>query len=128
MATKYGDDIEFVREEIEDSGEAVTWRQIADGAPADSAKPWKPGAAVEGDIPVIVTFVPENDRQLRVQQYLKSSVIPQTLEVGLMASYDSFTPKIKDVLLRGTVEYEVWYIDRLAPDGTDVFFRIGLTR
>ena len=59
MATKYQDDIDFVRQEIEDSGEAVTWRQISDGAPADSAKPWEPGAAVETDNPVFITFLPE---------------------------------------------------------------------
>jgi len=122
MSTVYSSQITQATRLIDAKGQTVTWRQLVDGA---SATPWKPSAAVPTDTEVTMAFFPEDLQGFRVQQYRKDDSVPTGLEVAYMAQ-QSFTPKIKDTVIRDGKEMNVWYVDTLAPDGTDILYTVGL--
>ena len=125
MPTVFTRQIAMAKRMISKYGQSVTWRQQADGAPPDPTKPWEPGAASTTDHTVKIAFFPEDFFLLRTQQRARNDVIPEGYEVGYMAQ-QSFTPKIKDVVIRGSQQLRVAYLDALHPDGTDILYRVGL--
>lgn len=97
-------------------GQSVTWQQITDGAPGDSSKPWKPGAATTVENTVDIVFLPEDRRDYEFLRALSGTSIPTGNLVGYMAA-TTFTPTLKDTVLRGTEKLGVKSIDPIAPNG-----------
>lgn len=112
---------------IQENGQLVTWRQIVDGAPADSDEPWKPGEQDVTDTAVYIVFLPEDRRGYEFLRALGGTTIPVGNLVGLMAA-QSFTPTLKDVVLRDGTELAIRTIDALAPNGDIIMYSIGFDK
>lgn len=108
---------------IKENGQLVTWRQVTDGTPADSAEPWKPGAPTTVDNSVYIVFLPEDRRDAEFLRALAGTDIPKGKLVGLMAA-QSFTPTLKDVVIRDGVTLGVRTLDPLAPNGQIILYTI----
>lgn len=105
------------------NGQAVTWRQVSDGAPGDSAQPWKPGASANVDNAVNIVFLPDDRRDYEFLRLLGATEIPKGKLVGLMAA-PSFTPTIKDVVVRDGVTLGIDAVDPLAPNGQIILYTV----
>lgn len=108
---------------IAKNGQAVTWRRTTDAAPADSAKPWKPGTSTVIDTPVTIIFLPEDRRDFEFLRLLGATEVPKGKLVGLMAAV-GFTPTIKDTVIRAGVSLGIDAIDPLAPNGQIILYTV----
>jgi len=116
---EYTEDIEFVLELIEETGQAVTFKSLVDGVPSDPAKPWKPSAGSSTDHPVKIAFLPrERENEKRVQ-YRKETDISMGLILGYMGQVN-VVPKLKDIVIRGSKTYVVETIDTVEPNDEGV--------
>jgi len=106
---------------ISQKGQSVTWRQLADGAPVDSSKPWKPSAATPTDNPVSIVFLPPLKENQELIRYLKGTEVPTGSVSGLMPAV-TFAPAAKDVVIRNSVELVVKSIDPLSPNGEIILY------
>lgn len=104
---------------ISKNGQAVTWRSLVNGAPVDANKPWKPSAATGTEHSVKIVFLPRKEQNEKSIQYMEKSEVPTGLLKGLMGQVD-FVPKLKDVIIRGSLQYEVETIDIIDPNGEGV--------
>ncbi len=113
--------IKRAKEQIAKKGQAVTWRQLSNGAPADSSKPWKPSASTKNDKPVRIVFLPLDLETRKFLSYLKGTEVPAGSFAGLMAAVD-FEPAIKDVVIRDGKELTVRNFDLLSPNGEKILY------
>lgn len=104
-------------------GQDVTWQTVVDGAPADAAKPWKPAEATDTQTTTKVCFVAVRDNDWRkLLAYLKGTEVPVGRLAGLMAGNVSFTPKLKDIVIRDGVTLNVTNIDLVSPNGQKILY------
>ena len=104
---------------IKKYGQSVTWRTIINGTPSDPTKPWKPSNDILVDNTVRIAFLPRNKEREKSLQYRKDSEVPKGLLLGYMGQA-SFTPKLKDVIIRGDKQYVVETIDTVEPNNEGV--------
>ena len=104
-------------------GQPVTWRRVADGAPADPLKPWKPTAATNTDVTVDMVFVPKG-KNSEFLALMKGTEVPKGELVGYMAA-QSFTPTLKDLVIRDGVALSVCSIDPIAPNGDVILYTVS---
>jgi hypothetical protein len=115
---------------IEAKGEPVTWRQFII-EPGDNA--WTEGEPTPPDPlyidhTVSMVFLPFSNR-LRdaFQMQMANSDVPQGLYYGLMGQV-SFTPNLRDLIIRPSGQVRPSYIDELRPAGELILYTIGLQR
>lgn len=108
---------------IKAKGQSVTWRQIADGSPADPSQPWKPGASANTDYTVDMVFLPEDRRDYEFLFAMKGTEVPIGKLTALMAAVP-FVPSIKDIVIRDGVKYGIRSIDPLAPNGQVILYTV----
>ncbi len=113
--------IQRAKEQIAKKGQAVIWRQLSNGAPVDSSKPWKPSAATSNDNNVRIVFLPLDLETRKFLSYLKGTEVPTGSLGGLMAAVD-FDPAIKDVVIRDGRELTVRNFDLISPNGEKVLY------
>jgi len=104
-------------------GQTVTWRKVTDGAAGDSSKPWKPGASVNTDHTVVIVFLPDNSKDREQLRFANGSSVPEGNLVGYMAA-TTFTPTLKDVVIRGTEKIGLVGIEPLSPNGEIIMYRL----
>jgi len=104
---------------IEKYGQSVIWQQLADGVPLDPAKPWKPSEGTPTEHTVSIAFLPREKENEKSSQYMKESEVPKGLLLGYMGQV-SFTPELKDVIVRGSIQYVVETIDTVEPNDEGV--------
>jgi hypothetical protein len=109
------------------NGQAVVWRSLSNGAPADTAQPWKPGAGSNVDSPVSIVFLPENRLGYEWIARLANTDIPEGSGFGLM-HYVSFVPTLKDTVTKGGENLRVVSIDPLAPNGEVILYVVRLAQ
>lgn len=120
--TVYSRQIERAQCMIDQKGQSVTWRQIVDTP--NPTEPWKPTAGTPVDNTVKIVFFPYSLQTKKTLQFLTGTEIKSGYIYGLMASV-SFTPGIKDVVIRGSKQLIIDSIDVLDPDGTPILYTIG---
>lgn len=115
--------IELAKRLILKNGQAVTWRQVQDGvAPAD--RPNEPAVAAPVNYPGIsIVFLPNNRVNQQLLRALGATEVPTGNVYGLMGEV-SFTPSIKDVVIRDGAEYRIKAIDTLSPNGQKILYTI----
>ncbi len=104
-------------------GQEVTWRQIVDGTPADTDKPWMPGEADTADYTVKMVFLPETRFNLEFLNLTEGTTVAKGRVVGLMAA-QAFTPTLKDIVIRDGVNMGVRSVDPLAPNGDIIMYTV----
>jgi hypothetical protein len=111
----WDEEIDYVLEEIEQSGQLINWKQINK---VETSTPWLPtnGTAIDND--VFMCFA--TNAKL---QYWSGTEIPVGMMIGLMGQVD-FTPKMKDVVIRNGEELTVKQINTLAPNGVVVLYKV----
>lgn len=110
---------------IAQKGQAVTWKSIGDAVADDPNKPWEPASQTVTDYAVNIAFLPINLSSRKFTQAIAGTDIPIGTEKGYMGA-QSFEPKIKDTILRGTQTLTVLSIDRIAPDGSQILYTLEL--
>lgn len=115
--------IKRAKASIARKGQSVTWRQLADGAPADSSKPWRPSASTQTDNPVKIVFLPLDRSGLETYRRLAGTEATTGSCYGLMASVD-FEPKKSDVVIRNGKQLNILNIKIYEPDGTPILYII----
>lgn len=109
---------------IEKNGQSVVWNSLTNAAPADTSKPWKPGAAGATPHTVSICFIPVRDKETRkLIQYLKGTDVPIGQLAGLMGQV-SFEPAVKDVVVRDSKQLAISSIDWLSPNGQKILCTI----
>lgn len=111
----WDEEIDYVLEEIEQSGQLVTWKQISK---VETSTPWLPTNGTSIDNDVYMCFATNSKLQ-----YWKGTEIPVGTLIGLMGQVD-FTPKMKDVVIRDGEELTVKVINTLAPNGDVVLYKV----
>lgn len=114
MNETYSRQIKMAQKLIAKKGQKVIWRQVNDGEPADPSKPWIPGPPVNTDNEVSIVFLPSDRKGLEFLRYLKGTEVPIGTLSGLLPNV-SFSPKVKDLVIRGDQELVIRTIDPIAP-------------
>lgn len=111
-------------------GEAVTWNQIVDGDPSDSAKPWAPstptGTPVSFSPKIVFTKTKSERYGQEFRTYMPQTEIPAGFQLGLLAGDCGFEPALKDEVIRNGVTLAVEKIDRLKPGDTVIMYYLWL--
>lgn len=121
MSNFYDDDIAEAIDMIEEFGQSVTWRKLTDGALPNTTKPWEPGKAKKKNNTVSIVFLPDTRDNRQSIRYTPKTEIVAGSELGLMGAV-SFTPVVKDTVIRDGVEMVVKSIDVLRPNGTPILY------
>lgn len=117
--------IKSAERQIEKYGQAITWRVVNVGVPADASKPWRPSVAADVDEPATICFLPMNRENKKLYQYLAgTNTVPTGYTMGLMKGNVTFTPKLKDVVIRGTETYRIKNFDPVKPNEQTVLYLI----
>lgn len=119
------------KQKIRKKGQSVIWKQIFNGMPADATKPWKPSAGTTIEKPVRIAFFSLNTKTPRGVESFESFV-PDTEIVagrlyGIMAT-QSFTPNMKDAVVRDGVQYNVNWLDRIQVNEQTILYFVGLDK
>lgn len=117
----YDRQIKRAQAQIAKKGQLVTWRQVTNGVPADSSKPWKPSASVTTDNSVSIVFLPLDLQTRKYLSYLTGTEVPSGSFAGLMGAV-GFTPAIKDVVIRNGKELTVRNFDVIEPSGEPILY------
>lgn len=115
------------KKQISRDGQTVTWRQISNGSPADSSKPWKPGDSVTVDKSVKIVFLSVNRVNERFLQMMQGAEIPEGALRGIMAD-EGFEPTNKDLVIRDGEVLHVKSVDPIAPNGQLIMYKLEFTR
>jgi hypothetical protein len=100
---------------VAELGAAFTVRRYAGGAPADAAKPWRPGAAV------LATYTGTGvlDQRRRATGEIVDVVY-------VAASGATFTPALTDIIRIGGLDRQVIEIETISPDGLNLLWVLSL--
>jgi hypothetical protein len=112
---------------IKEKGQTIIWRSMTDGAPSDSDQPWKPSAATQTDYMADVLFLPRNRRNQEFLSLMEGIEVPKGDIVGYMGGV-TFTPTLKDTIIRGGETYTIASLDHLSPNGESILWVMGLER
>lgn len=102
-------------------GQIVTWKQLNEGTPTDTTKPWKEGGFTAVTYNVKMLFLPNNRLFFESEHLIRmdnsrdefdTQVAGQ--EQGYLA-VQSFTPKVKDVVIRDNKEYRIQSLNLYKP-------------
>lgn len=103
-------------------GQAVTWRSANETE--NALEPWKATAGTPTDTEVSICFVPAKDNEWRkLFYYLKGTEVPAGKLAGLMGQV-SFTPSLKDVVIRDGKTLRIANIDLLSPNGQKILYTL----
>lgn len=105
-------------------GQSVIWRQLTDGNPADSDKPWNAGETRKKDHTVSIVFLPDTRSGYEMLRAMGVTEVPKGNMIGLMAQVP-FTPALKDIVLRDGVPVAIRTITPLAPNGENILYTVG---
>lgn len=121
--TFFTDEIETAKELIAENGEQCTWVQNPNPTP-DAIQPWKVVSVASINWDVIIVFLPMKRVNYEQARSLAGSEIQVGNEYGLMAQQE-FLPSPIDVVIRadGRV-FRIAAIGNLAPDGTDILYKV----
>lgn len=104
-------------------GQTCIWRKVANGAPVDSLKPWKPTASETSDNNASIVFLPASRENRELLRYLKGTEIPVGSIQGLMPAV-SFEPTLKDVVIRDGKQLRLKSIDPVSPNGEIILYTL----
>lgn len=112
---------------IDKNGQSVVWRKPA---PADpTAKPWRDVRDGEPtDTPVKIVWV--TPKFLQTMAFLindKGTDVPKGVEQALMAA-QTFEPELTDRVVIGGVEWSLFRVDPVKPNGTPILYRLYIHR
>jgi len=107
---------------IAKNGQKATWRVIGDGT-ADPATPWLTAAVSPVDEPATICFLPFTRMNYETFVFRNGGEVPKGNLIGLMGNV-SFTPNLKDVVIRDGVQLEIESIDLLSPNGQKVLYTV----
>ena len=127
MSDFYDDMIETALEMIEEFGQSVTWQQVSEDTKPDPVKPWISGDTITVDNTVDMVFLPVDSVAQKSIQMRTDSLVPAGTEVGYMGQ-TSFTPSIRDVVIRGGETITIKNIDVYSSSGEAVLYIVGLGR
>jgi hypothetical protein len=118
--------LDAVNAELEDM-QTVTWKQVTNGAVADSSKPWIPGDATPVEFTTQAVILPSNRKALSAIMFSQGIEIPDGYSRGLLPGDCGFTPKLKDFVTdAGGTTYSVEWVDVLKPAGNPLLWYLGL--
>ena len=113
---------------IAKNGRLVIWRVILDGTMVDPLKPWEPGAAQVTDYPdTPIVFLPTGYKGETTLFRSKTGEQSSGTFQILMGAVP-FEPSNKDVIIDGSIEYRIDYIDKLAPNGDAILYTIVIKK
>ena len=119
--------IATVRRLIAAKGRKADVARSTDGAPADPAKPWRPGAATVEPYASGVPMVFLDLRTAQTTLFGGKALAPEVTEVALVPAGDMpGRPQLKDVVLDGVRRLVVEDFDVLAPGDADVLYTLHL--
>lgn len=103
------------------NGQAVVWRSLSGGTPADPAKPWKPGATVPVEHNVHIVFL--NEKRIGYEWLARAlnTEVPEGSGYGLLHFVD-FAPNLQDAVVKDGVELKLSMVDPLAPNGEVILY------
>jgi len=124
----FTEEIEFVKQDIDEFGKDLVWRKLINTDLPDEAKPWQPGDYDVEDFPVRILLIPFNKEDRQTQKYPKDSSISSGSVMGLMAAGGlEFEPKLRDVVIDGEQQIKVTNINKLSPNGEDILYFLELS-
>ena len=120
---EYDRPIASAKRMIAKKGQTVFWRQIADAVATDENAPWKVGQASGINNTVKIVFLPVRRQNLESFGYVAGTEVPKGAVYALMAAVP-FEPNLKDVVIRDGVELRIANIEKLAPNGQAILYKI----
>lgn len=108
---------------IKKYGQSVTWRSLPDGTVTDPDKPWRPVNGGHVDHSPIICFLPDDRENRQFYAYLTGKEVSSGTTLGYMAAVN-FEPKLKDIVIRDGVEYQIQNINLLSPNGENILYTI----
>lgn len=127
MAFDYTGMISTALSLIDKFGMTATLRQVIDGAPSDPLKPWIPSSPTNNDTAVRMAFLPEEHINRYFQMRIPEELVGEGLEYALMGD-NGVEPSKKHLIIRGSEQLRVNYINKIAPSGQPVLYIIGVLR
>lgn len=106
---------------IKKNGRKVQWRQIV--ATENPSEPWNPSPGTPVDNDVDICFLPVDKTTYETLTLRAGTELPKVSELGYMGAVN-FEPNLKDVVIRDGKEMAIVYIDKLAPNGQNIFYTV----
>ena len=119
---RYDRQIETAKRLIKKYGQSVIWRQLNEFIP-DTDKPWKPETLPGTDYTPEMAFFTINKENRQFIHFITGTEAKIGDVYGLMGNV-SFTPSLKDIVIRDGVEYRILNIDLLSPNGQKVLYTV----
>jgi hypothetical protein len=107
-------------------GEPVTWRQVTTVANT-SGQPWNPTAGEPTDYPITMMFQPFARLNYETERLRPRLEVPKELAIGYFQS-TGFTPSLQDVILRGSLQYGIEFINMIDTGATLLYYEVMLIR
>jgi len=124
--TVFGRQIKLARKLIDKYGDKTAiLRTITLGTPSDPSKPWQVGNSTFVDNVMPICFLLEHKRGWYSETRKEGELIADGLEYCLIAS-NGVVPKLNDVIIRKGVQMKIRYVQALAPDSTDIIYKLGV--
>ena len=126
MSEFYDEMVEVAKELITEFGTTATWRGINNSA-SNPSTPWIAGDEVITDTEVVMVFITATKESKETLRYIKGSSVPAGVVVGLMPPY-SFTPALKDIVIRDGKQLTIKNIDVIKPADKIVMYTVEFNR
>lgn len=105
---------------INQKGQSAIWRSIVNDTPVNPDKPWEV-STVTTDNPVKIVFLPIEEIGRYFTNYRKNTEVPTGNLAGYMAQV-SFTPTLKDVVIRDGNELTIVNLTEYNPNGESILW------
>lgn len=122
---QYDRQISSAKKLIARYGEIVTWQSVLDGPPVTSDQPWKPSFPTVANVEhqVSMVFLPLSKEAKETMLRMRGTEVQTGFVMGYMGAV-SFTPSLKDVVVRRGKHLRPEHIDTLEPSGEAVLYTI----
>lgn len=127
----YDDDIASAATDIQDAGLAVTYKVLT--ITKDNIEPWKEVGITYTNYSIYGFIAEDKTSPIKVVDKSTRNV---RKDVGLLENEMllyipgnvEFTPKIKDIVTVGSVDYKVIDVDRLAPNNEPILYILKIKK
>lgn len=120
----YDRQIQSAKKQIAKKGQAVIWRIVENGNPSNALEPWKPTQpSSQVEHAVQICFLPLDKETKKWLVRSRDVETSTSYELGLMPSV-GFEPSLKDTVLRSGVELRIESLEKIAPNGEAILYKI----
>lgn len=115
---------------IRKKGASAILRKLNSTSPSNPDEPWKPSADAIDDTNISIVILPPlsgSGLEISFNKSIDNSLIPKNLQIGLIGN-NLIEPDLKDLVIINSIEYTIYKLATLAPNGESLLFVVGIAK